>query len=47
MRTGPARLLRPDTLLATLAGPALPPLAGPPLTTAEREVLRVLDRVGR
>ncbi|MEU9557303.1 NAD(P)/FAD-dependent oxidoreductase [Streptomyces fumanus] len=47
MRTGPARLLRPDTLLATLAGPALPPLAGPPLSAAEREVLRALDRVGR
>jgi 2-polyprenyl-6-methoxyphenol hydroxylase-like FAD-dependent oxidoreductase len=45
LRAGPARLLRPDTLLATLAGPALPPLAGPPLSAAEREILRSLDRV--
>ncbi|MFK0118535.1 NAD(P)/FAD-dependent oxidoreductase [Streptomyces sp. NPDC090994] len=46
LRTGPGRLLRPDTLLATLGGPALPPAAQPPLTPGEREVLRGLDRVG-
>ncbi|MGW0816049.1 FAD-dependent monooxygenase [Streptomyces viridiviolaceus] len=46
MRTGPARLLRPDALLATLGGPPLPPSAEPPLTAGEREVLRALDRVG-
>ncbi|MFI9650637.1 NAD(P)/FAD-dependent oxidoreductase [Streptomyces sp. NPDC052040] len=38
------RLLRPSLLLATLGGPVLPPLAGPPLTAAEQTVLRGLDR---
>ncbi|MBD0417665.1 FAD-dependent monooxygenase [Streptomyces sp. TRM S81-3] len=46
MRTGPGRLLRPDALLATLAGPPLPPAAEPPLTPREREILRTLDHVG-
>ncbi|MEU3658659.1 FAD-dependent monooxygenase [Streptomyces sp. NPDC032940] len=43
---GPERVLRPATLLATLAGPPLPPPAGPPLTPSERDVLRALDRTG-
>lgn len=46
MRTGPGRLLRPDTLLAVLNGPLLPPLAGPPLTSDERKILEELDRTG-
>lgn len=46
MTTGPARLLRPSTVLATLSGPPLPPLAGAPLTKEEREVLLGLDRTG-
>jgi 2-polyprenyl-6-methoxyphenol hydroxylase-like FAD-dependent oxidoreductase len=46
MRTGPSRLLRPDALLAALAGPLLPPLAGPPLTPAERKILAELDGTG-
>ncbi|WP_406834986.1 hypothetical protein ACICHK_41200 (plasmid) [Streptomyces sp. AHU1] len=29
-------LVHPSLLLATLAGPVLPPLEGPPLTEAER-----------
>ncbi|MGV9246152.1 NAD(P)/FAD-dependent oxidoreductase [Streptomyces sp. NPDC003710] len=41
-----SRLLRPSLLLATLGGPVLPPLAGPPLTEAERAILHGLDRVG-
>ncbi|MGW2898480.1 pyridine nucleotide-disulfide oxidoreductase, partial [Streptomyces sp. NPDC001212] len=44
LRTGPQRLLRPDTLLDVLNGPLLPPLAGPPLTPAERKILEGLDR---
>ncbi|MFI1163201.1 FAD-dependent monooxygenase [Streptomyces sp. NPDC020801] len=44
LRTGPERLLRPDTLLDVLNGPLLPPLAGPPLTPAERKILEELDR---
>ncbi|MBM4824785.1 FAD-dependent monooxygenase [Streptomyces actuosus] len=44
MRRGPGRLLRPDAVLAALAGPLLPPLAGPPLTPAERKILAELDR---
>ncbi|OII63750.1 pyridine nucleotide-disulfide oxidoreductase [Streptomyces sp. CC53] len=44
LTAGATRLLRPSLLLAALAGPALPPLAGPPLTPAERAVLDRLDR---
>ena len=44
LRTGPARLLHPATVLATANGSPLPPLAGPPLTPGERRVLRDLDR---
>ncbi|MET8566937.1 FAD-dependent monooxygenase [Streptomyces sp. NPDC004783] len=43
---GPARVLRPGALLATLAGPPLPPAAGPALTAYERQALRALDRTG-
>ncbi|AJP05610.1 pyridine nucleotide-disulfide oxidoreductase [Streptomyces cyaneogriseus subsp. noncyanogenus] len=46
LRTGPARLLRPDTVLATLGGSPLPPAAEPPLTPGERRTLRALDRTG-
>ncbi|GHG91533.1 NAD(P)/FAD-dependent oxidoreductase [Streptomyces lanatus] len=46
MTTGPARLLRPSTVLATLSGPPLPPAVGAPLTKEEREILRGLDRTG-
>ncbi|GAA1005870.1 pyridine nucleotide-disulfide oxidoreductase [Streptomyces sp. F-3] len=46
MRTGPGRLLRPDTLLAVLNGPLLPPLPAPPLTPDERKILQALDRTG-
>lgn len=46
LRTGPARLLRPATVLSALTGPSLPPAARPPLTPDEREVLRMLDRTG-
>ncbi|MFJ2561996.1 pyridine nucleotide-disulfide oxidoreductase [Streptomyces sp. NBC_01788] len=44
LRSGPERLLRPDTLLDVLNGPLLPPLSGPPLTPAERKILQELDR---
>jgi 2-polyprenyl-6-methoxyphenol hydroxylase-like FAD-dependent oxidoreductase len=44
LRTGPARLFRPDTLLDVVGGPLLPPLSGPPLTAAERRILAELDR---
>ncbi|MEG8275592.1 FAD-dependent monooxygenase [Streptomyces sp. AHA2] len=47
MTTGPERLLRPSTVLATLSGPPLPPAAGAPLTEEERAILRRLDRTGR
>ncbi|WP_030239153.1 MULTISPECIES: FAD-dependent oxidoreductase [unclassified Streptomyces] len=47
MTTGPARLLRPSTVLATLSGSPLPPAAGAPLTEEERGILRGLDRTGR
>ncbi|UXI78620.1 FAD-dependent monooxygenase [Streptomyces vinaceusdrappus] len=47
MRTSPARLFRPDAILAALAGPPLPLLAQAPLTPAERRTLRDLDRTGR
>jgi flavin-dependent dehydrogenase len=43
LRTGPARLLRPDAVLAALTGPLLPPLSGPPLTSAERAFLATVD----
>ncbi|WCD96612.1 FAD-dependent monooxygenase [Streptomyces sp. HUAS 31] len=46
MTTGPTRLLRPSTVLATLSGPPLPPAVGAPLTKEEREILRELDRTG-
>ncbi|MGC9537605.1 FAD-dependent oxidoreductase [Streptomyces sp. UG1] len=46
MTTGPTRLLRPSTVLATLNGPPLPPAEGAPLTKQEREILRDLDRTG-
>lgn len=36
------RLLRPSLLFATLTGPVLPPLSGPPLTGEERAVLDLL-----
>ncbi|PZT69569.1 pyridine nucleotide-disulfide oxidoreductase [Streptomyces sp. SW4] len=42
MRSGPARVLRPGALLATLTGPALPPAAEPPLTEDERRILHAL-----
>ncbi|MEU2716807.1 FAD-dependent monooxygenase [Streptomyces sp. NPDC007205] len=42
--TAPSRLLRPDAMLAALAGPLLPALPGPPLTAQERKVVRELDR---
>ncbi|MFJ4789691.1 pyridine nucleotide-disulfide oxidoreductase [Streptomyces sp. NPDC088794] len=47
LTTGPTRVLRPRTLLATLNGPLLPPLTEPPLTESERKILRSLDRTGR
>jgi 2-polyprenyl-6-methoxyphenol hydroxylase-like FAD-dependent oxidoreductase len=47
MTTGPTRLLRPSTVLATLSGPPLPSAVGAPLTEEERGVLRGLDRTGR
>ncbi|MEW2573302.1 pyridine nucleotide-disulfide oxidoreductase [Streptomyces sp. NPDC047070] len=42
LKAGPARLMRPLTMLAALNGSALPPLAGPPLTTQERHLLQAL-----
>ncbi|MGW2386715.1 FAD-dependent monooxygenase [Streptomyces sp. NPDC001658] len=42
--SGPERLLHPTTLLAVANGALLPPLSEPPLSGAEREVLRGLDR---
>ncbi|MFG2131734.1 FAD-dependent monooxygenase [Streptomyces sp. NPDC048751] len=44
LNSGVGRLLRPGTVLAVLNGPLLPSLAGPPLSDAEREILRGLDR---
>ncbi|MFJ8631157.1 FAD-dependent oxidoreductase [Streptomyces sp. NPDC093568] len=44
MTTGPTRLLRPSTVLATLSGPPMPAAVGAPLTKEEREILRGLDR---
>lgn len=44
LRTGPTRLMRPDAVLSALTGPALPPLAGPPLTADERAFLSTLAR---
>ncbi|WP_393072255.1 FAD-dependent oxidoreductase [Streptomyces sp. LN704] len=38
------RLVRPFLLRATLAGPVLPALSGPPLTEDERAMLHALDR---
>jgi hypothetical protein len=46
MTTGPTRLLRPSTVLATLNGPPLPAAVGAPLTEDERAVLGRLDRTG-
>ncbi|WP_328664215.1 NAD(P)/FAD-dependent oxidoreductase [Streptomyces sp. NBC_00328] len=43
LKAGPARLLRPRTVLAALSGPSLPPLSEPPLTPRERELLDSLD----
>ncbi|WP_326790008.1 FAD-dependent oxidoreductase [Streptomyces sp. NBC_00151] len=43
LKAGPARLLRPGTVLAALSGPSLPPLSEPPLTPRERELLDSLD----
>ncbi|MFD8733889.1 FAD-dependent oxidoreductase [Streptomyces sp. NPDC059618] len=43
LRAGPARLLRPSTVLAAIGGPSLPPLSEPPLTPRERELLDALD----
>ncbi|MBT3151271.1 FAD-dependent monooxygenase [Streptomyces sp. CHD11] len=42
----PARMFRPGAVLAAVAGSALPPLAGAPMTEGERGVLRALDRTG-
>ena len=47
MTSGPERLLRPGTVLATLSGPPLPSAAGAPMTAGEREILRGLDRTAR
>ncbi|MFJ4691524.1 FAD-dependent oxidoreductase [Streptomyces sp. NPDC088766] len=46
LTAGPERLLRPSALLATLSGPALRAAAGPPLTEAERGILRGLEAAG-
>ncbi|GAA4292884.1 NAD(P)-binding protein [Streptomyces venetus] len=46
MTTGPTRLLRPSTVLATLSGPPLPAAVGAPLTEEEAGILRGLDRTG-
>ncbi|KAB1986066.1 NAD(P)/FAD-dependent oxidoreductase [Streptomyces triticiradicis] len=43
LKSGPARLLHPATVLAALGGPSLPPLSEPPLTPRERELLDSLD----
>ncbi|MET9407449.1 pyridine nucleotide-disulfide oxidoreductase [Streptomyces sp. NPDC002935] len=43
LEAGPARLLRPGTVLAALNGSPLPPLSEPPLTPSERELLNTLD----
>ncbi len=42
----PTRMFRPGAVLAAVAGSPLPPSVSPPLTAAEREVLRSLDRTG-
>ncbi|WP_406349734.1 NAD(P)/FAD-dependent oxidoreductase [Streptomyces sp. NBC_00658] len=44
MQEDAIRLVRPSLLLATLAGPVLPALSGPPLTQSERAILHTLDR---
>ncbi|MCX2922871.1 FAD-dependent oxidoreductase [Streptomyces sp. NEAU-W12] len=44
LRTPPARMLRPATVLAALAGSPLPPSTLPPMTPGERKVLERLDR---
>lgn len=46
LQEGGSRLLRPSLLLATLSGPVLPALTGPPLTTEEREIVYALNRAG-
>ncbi|MET7829314.1 pyridine nucleotide-disulfide oxidoreductase [Streptomyces sp. NPDC005386] len=43
LKAGPGRVLRPRTMLATLTGAPLPQLTEPPLTPAEREILKTLD----
>ncbi|MFE9687636.1 FAD-dependent monooxygenase [Streptomyces sp. NPDC006285] len=43
LKAGPARLLRPSTVLAALNGSPLPPLSGPPLTARERQLLQALN----
>ncbi|MER6367236.1 pyridine nucleotide-disulfide oxidoreductase [Streptomyces mirabilis] len=40
------RLVHPSLLLATLAGPVMPALSGPPLTADEHAMLHALDRGG-
>ncbi|MER5479402.1 pyridine nucleotide-disulfide oxidoreductase [Streptomyces sp. NPDC002734] len=42
-----AHLLKPSLVAATVAGPRLPLLDGPPLTAEERAILRRLDRTGQ
>lgn len=46
LRTPPARMLHPATLLAALMGSPLPPSALPPMTPGERRVLKRLDHTG-
>ncbi|MEV6111533.1 FAD-dependent monooxygenase [Streptomyces sp. NPDC052109] len=46
LAAGPTRLLRPDAVLAALAGPLLPALPEPPLTAREWKIVRELDRTG-
>ncbi|MEU3555673.1 FAD-dependent oxidoreductase [Streptomyces fragilis] len=47
LRAKGTSLLRPSLLAATVAGPRLPPLDGPPLTEHEWSVVRSLDRTAR
>ncbi|MER5696121.1 NAD(P)/FAD-dependent oxidoreductase [Streptomyces mirabilis] len=43
LKAGPARLLRPATVLHAITGSPLPTLSEPPLTPREREILAALD----